>query len=80
MLFEEFFEDAEAVEAGHLDIEEDDVRGVEADEVDGLDAVGAGGEDFDLGGGVEEVLELLAGERFVIDDEGAEHGVRIAEM
>ena len=69
---EDFFEDSEAVEAGHADVEEEDVGPVGADEVDGFDTVGALGEDGDVAGGVEEVLEFLAGERFVVDDERCE--------
>ena len=78
LLVEEFFEDGEAIEAGHLDVEEDDVGLVGADEVDGLDAVGALGEDLDAFGGLEQVEELLAGEGFVVDDEGGEgHGCQL---
>ena len=69
---EDFFEDGEAVEAGHADVEEDDVGVVGADEVDGFDAVGALGEDGDVAGGVEEVLEFLAGEGFVVNDQRCE--------
>jgi hypothetical protein len=48
------------------------------DEGDGLDAVGAVGEYGYVAGGVEEVLELLARERLVVDDQRGErccHGV-----
>lgn len=44
----EFLEDAETVEAGHLDIEEDEVGIVFLDEIDGFEAVFALGEEVDF--------------------------------
>jgi len=69
---QEFFEDGEAIEAGHLDIEKDDVGLVLTDELDGFDAVGSVGENVDAASSFEEELELLAGERFIVDDECGE--------
>ena len=66
---EQFFEDGESVEAGHLDVEEDDVGLVGADELYGFDAVGALRENFDSAGALEEILQLLTCEGFIIDDE-----------
>jgi hypothetical protein len=82
LLVEQLLEDGEAIEAGHLDVEEDDVGLVGADEVDGFDAVGALGEDFDAAGGLEQVEQLLAGEGFVVDDEGGEggEGIRVVSQ
>jgi hypothetical protein len=39
LAFDEFLEDAEAIKAGHLDIEEDEVGIVLLDEVDGVETV-----------------------------------------
>ena len=39
------------------------------DEVDGLNAVRSLGNDIDAADGVEQVLELVAGQLFVVDDE-----------
>jgi hypothetical protein len=78
LLVEELLDDGKAVEAGHLDVEEDEVWLVETYEVDGLDAVGALSEDFDAAGFFEEVDELLAGEGFVVDDDGGERSARMA--
>ena len=69
---DELFDDSEAIETGHLDIEEDDVGLMFFNEGDGFDAVGAFGQDFDGTGGVEEELELFAGEQLVVDDEGSD--------
>ena len=71
MVAHELFEDAEAVEAGHLDVEEDDIVSVEIDQFHGLDTIGSCAYDLDVAGGFEEVLEFLAGEGFVVDDEDA---------
>ena len=43
---EELFDDGEAIEAGHLDVEEDEVGMMGLDEVDGFKAVAALGEDL----------------------------------
>ena len=48
VVLDELLEHGEAVEAGHLHVEKDDVGLVLADELDGLDAVCALGHDFDL--------------------------------
>jgi len=75
--FDEFFEDAEAVEAGHLDVEEDQVGVVFFDEVDGFEAVFALADEGDFGEGFEKEGEFFAGGFFVVDDDGADgHGVR----
>jgi hypothetical protein len=60
----------EAIEAGHLNVEEDEVGMMLLDELDGLDSVCALGDDVDIRGGLEQVSQLIASELFVIDDEG----------
>ena len=62
----------EAVGAGHLNVEEHQVRGEAADGVDGLAAVAALADDLDVGLGREEAGHALARQRLVIDDQRAE--------
>jgi hypothetical protein len=72
---DEFLEHAEAIEAGHLDVEEDEVGGVFFDEGDGFEAVFALADEGDFGEGLEEEGEFLAGGFFVVDDDGVDgHG------
>ncbi len=72
---DEFLEDAEAIEARHLDVEEDEVGGVFLDEVDGFEAVFALADEGDFGEGFEKEGELLAGGFFVVNDDGVDgHG------
>lgn len=72
---DEFLEDAEAVEAGHLDIEENEVGIVFLDEIDGVETVFALGEEMDFREAFEEEGELLASGLFVVDDNGVDgHG------
>lgn len=73
--FDELLEDAEAVETGHLDVEEDEIGIVLLDEVDGVEAVFALGEKIDFGEGFEEEGKFVAGRLFVVDDYGVDgHG------
>ena len=69
---EEALDGGEAIEAGHLDVEEDEIGVVLLNELDGLNAVAALGEDIDAADLVEEVAELFASELFVVDDEGGD--------
>ena len=72
---DELLEDAEAVEAGHLDVEEDEVGTVFFDEIDGVETVFAVGEEIDFGKGFQEKGEFVAGGLFVVDDDGVDgHG------
>lgn len=66
----EGLEDGEAIELGHLDIEEDEVGLVLFDEGDGFATVAGFADDLEVRGGFEEGAEALAGERFVIDEDG----------
>jgi hypothetical protein len=79
LALDEPFEDAEAVEAGHLDIEEEQVGGMLLDEVDGFEAVFALGEEIDFGEGFEEEGEFLASGLFVVDDDGVDGHGRVAK-
>jgi hypothetical protein len=47
--FHQAADDAQAVQAGHLDIEEDDVGGVLFDQLDGVEAVIGRSGDVNLG-------------------------------
>ncbi len=72
---DEFLEDAEAVEAGHLDVEEDEVGRVFLDEVHGFEAVFALAEEIDFGKGFEKEGEFFTSGFFVVDDDGVDgHG------
>jgi hypothetical protein len=73
--FNEFLEDAETVEAGHLHVEENEVRRVFLDEVDGVEAVFALGQEVDFGEGFEEKREFLTRGLFVVDDNGVDRHV-----
>ena len=75
LALDQFLEDTEGIEAGHLDVEEDQVGVVFFDEVDGVEAVFALGEELDFGEGFEEEGQFFAGGLFVVDDDGGDgHG------
>ncbi|MGB2675465.1 MAG: hypothetical protein WAN12_00080 [Candidatus Acidiferrum sp.] len=69
---DQLFEDAEAVEAGHLYVEEEKVGGMLFDEIDGFEAVFALGEEIDFGEGFEEEGQLFASGLFVVNDDGVD--------
>ena len=74
---DEFLQDAETVEAGHLDVEEDEVGVVFFDEVDGFEAVFALADEGDFGESFEEEGEFFARGLFVVDDDGVDgHGLK----
>ena len=62
----------EAVGAGHLDVEENEVGFVLADGGDGGFGVAGFADDFDVGLGAKETKELSPGGGFVVDDQNAE--------
>jgi hypothetical protein len=39
-----------------------------ADQLDGFDSIGSLGKDFDPTGSLQQILQLLPGQRFIIDD------------
>ncbi len=59
-----------AVEAGHLDVEEDEIGLVRLDRADRLAAVGAGLDDLDIVMAVQAQLEPLDGKALVVDENG----------
>ncbi len=62
-----------AGQAGHLDVEEDDVVGDRLDELQGLDGVAGLAHDFDAAGFAEQVAQLRPCRGFVVDHESLEH-------
>src|SRR5258705_5437632 len=65
----QFLDDAEAVEAGHLDVEEDQVRRMLLDESKRFHAVLALADEVHLGKTFEKEGEFVAGRLFVVYNE-----------
>jgi hypothetical protein len=58
-----------------LHVEEEEIRGMLFDEIDGFEAVFALGEEINFGKGFEEEGQLFASGLFVVDDDGVDgHG------
>ena len=70
--FHQALDDRKAVKARHLHIEKDQVGVMLLDEIDCLDAVAAVSDDFNAAQRVEQVLQLFAGQLFVVDDQRGE--------
>ncbi len=66
---QQLLEHGKAVQAGHLHVQKHHIRMVSANQMDGLDAVLALGDDLDSSRGVQKVFELFAREPFIVDDE-----------
>ena len=62
----------ETVEAGHLDVEEDEVGLVGLDRPDRLAAVGGGGDDFHVVMRLQAQAEALRRQRLIVDEDGAD--------
>jgi hypothetical protein len=74
---DQFLEDAEAVQAGHLDIEEHQVGGVLFDEIDSFEPVFAECKHINFGKGFKKKCQLFARRFLVVDDDGVDrHGRR----
>ena len=69
---EQLLDDAEAVQARHLNIEEHEIGVVFADQADSLKAVLALRDDIHVGIVGKQVGELVARELFVIHDDGGQ--------
>ncbi len=65
----QLFDDAEAVEAGHLDVEENEIGRMFFDESESFDAVLALADEMHLGKTLEEEGEFVAGGFFVVHNE-----------
>ena len=57
---------AHAVQAGHLHVEKDQVRLQVFDQLHGLEAVGGGGDNFDIGKLLQLIGELFGGELLIV--------------
>jgi hypothetical protein len=68
---EQLLDDAETVQAGHLNVEKNEVGIVFADEADGFQTVLALRDDIDIGV-LEQVGKFVARQLFVVDDDGGE--------
>jgi len=76
LAIEQLLDDAETVEAGHLDVEKNEIGIVFLDQADGFEAVLALGDDVNISGVFEQVGEFVACQLFVVDDDdGKRHGV-----
>jgi len=72
----EQLEHLEAIETGHLDVEEQQVRRQLSHRRDRLEAVGTLGDDLDFGVRREVLAQQRPGRRLVVDDDGAQPGGR----
>lgn len=70
MAIDDALNDGKAIQARHLYVKEDDVGMVLLDEFDSFDSICALSDDVDVRRGLEQVGEFVAGELFVVDDEG----------
>jgi hypothetical protein len=70
--------DVEAVAAGHLDVEQHEIRLFALDRRDRLADIRGFGDHGDVAPRAEERADLVAREALVVDDQGAEHGITIS--
>src|SRR4029453_18393939 len=64
--------DLEPPEAGHLNVQEDEVRLVPIDGAQGLESIRGLPDDLDVGHLLELVAQFLARERLIVNDEDAQ--------
>ncbi len=70
LVFAQTADNAEAVEAGHLDIEKGQ-GGIELfDQVESFEAVGGGADHFDIADLFEQEAQFFAGELFIVGNDG----------
>jgi hypothetical protein len=69
--------DLEARQSRHLDVQEDEVGLGALDRRQRLEAVARLGDDFDIVQVLELVAQLLAGERFVVDNQNLQGDVHL---
>jgi hypothetical protein len=79
MAIDDALNDSEAIQPRHLYVKEDDVGMVLLDEFDSFDSICALSDDVDVWRGLKQVGEFVAGELFVVDDEGGYGHDRHAE-
>jgi len=75
----ELLQDAEAVEAGHLYIEENQVGRMFLDEADGLEAIFSLGDQMDFRKRFEKEGEFLTGGLFVVNDKRVDGHTMVTE-
>ena len=71
-LVEQFLDHAEAIEAGHLHVEKNQVGIVFADEIDAFDAVLALRHNVDVAHIFKQEGEFVAGELLIVHDDGGQ--------
>ena len=71
-LVEQFLDDAKAVEAGHLHVEEDQVGIVFADQIDAFDPVLALGHNVHVADILQQEGKFVAGKLFIVHDYGGQ--------
>ena len=67
---DEFSNRAEAVEAGHVNIHEDQVGVMGLDAFERFQAVAGRPDDFDVSEGFQQESELIASQFFIVNDQG----------
>ena len=70
--------DGEAVKAGHLEIEEDDVGAEAVDQLDGFESIVGFADDRNAADLFELLTEDLAGDRFVVGNESAHQATALS--
>ncbi len=65
----QLLDDAEAVQSGHLDVQEHDVRLQGLDQFDGFQAVAPGGQDLDFGKFLEQKRQLFARQALIVNQD-----------
>src|SRR5580704_11738718 len=68
LLVEKLLDDAESVESGHLNVEEDKIGAVLFDEADGLETVFPLRYHVDVANALEQIGEFIAGELLIVHD------------
>ena len=72
LLVEQFLDDAEAIEAGHLYVEKDQVGVVLADQIDAFEPVFALGHDVHVADIFQQEGKLVAGKLFIVHNDGGQ--------
>jgi hypothetical protein len=66
---QQLLENTESVQTRHLNVKKHEIRLVRPDQFNRLDSIGSLRENFNSTCSLQEILQLLPGQRFVIDDE-----------
>jgi hypothetical protein len=68
-MLDQVLQHRKAIEARHLHIEKDHIRLVLFDQIDGLNAVGALGQHFDVFRGIQQIFQFFASQLLVVHDQ-----------